>query len=112
VPAYEHDPETETVYRIFAMPSEVLSAPDPDDLIDPSCSYPRATSEAALCHLVYLRRAGAVGSLPWELELDDLDRPRLQRIATAMGIASEMETYLAGVIDLNREQDVTPSLGI
>lgn len=112
VPAFEHHEETDTVYRIFAMPSEVLAVPDRADVLDPAYPYSRATVEAALCHLVYLCHAGAVGSLPYELELDDLDRPRITRIATAMGIVDEMETYLAGVLDLNREQDVAPGLGI
>lgn len=106
------DEAAEATYVAFTMPSEVLAAPAREDIIDPSYPYPRANSDAALCHLVYLHVAGLVRNLPFELELDDLDRSRIDRIAGAMGISDEMSSYLSSVLDLNREQDVAPGLGV
>lgn len=105
------DDAAETVFRTFYMPDGVLHAPDRADLIDPDYPYLRATADAALCHLVYIHLAGLFGRLPWELELDDLDRPRVGRIARAMGIEKQVSDYLGSVLDLNREQDVAPGLG-
>ncbi|HEV7337473.1 MAG TPA: hypothetical protein VGO06_16000 [Bosea sp. (in: a-proteobacteria)] len=106
------DETAKTTYVAFTLPDQVLHAPAREDIVDPAYEYPRANPDAALCHLMYVHLGGDFGRLPFELELDDLDRPRIKRISTAMGIADEMEAYLATVLDLNREQDVAPGLGI
>ena len=92
-----------TQFSFFAMPEQMLFAPEPIDLYAP-LPYPRATSEAALCHYLI-----TFGKPPYDTELDDIDMERATRIAEAMGIAGPFQKWAETVDPDFDKMDGSPS---
>lgn len=100
-----------TRFHFRGIRAERLFAPDRKDLFA-AAPYPRATSEAALCHWLYLwhQPRSGLGPLPQDLDLEELDLARAERIASAMGIEATFTAW-RDTVDLDYEQDVSPGLG-
>lgn len=85
-------------YRILSMPREAVLAGDEADGFEPGGRWRQATPERALCDWLYLS-AEVGGRLlrepPLDLDLDDIDRGRLGRLADAMGVAAPLGAWLA-----------------
>ncbi len=88
------------------MPRAVLEGPAAADMFDARrhiYPYPRATPEAALMHWLWLslshpvlRRVATITPPPLhDVEFEDLDHPRMVRIADAMGIRAPFQAMMA-----------------
>ncbi len=80
-------------------PESILEAGREEDRLVAAVSYRRATPEAALLHWLYLSNSprSHMSVPPLDLDLDRLDRPRLRRLARAMGLAEILESFLPRV---------------
>jgi hypothetical protein len=102
-------------YYFIAMPKDAVFAAAEEDLFDPiETNYQRASNEAALAQWIYLATppSDALAMAPREIEVDDVDWPKLERICAAMGVSEQLAAWRETVIDLNAEQIVTPGLGL
>lgn len=85
-------------YRLLAMSREMMLAGPEEDRLEPGGRYPRATPERALCDWIWFSssKGGRVMTLPpLDLDLSDIDRARLGRLADAMGISAPMAAWAA-----------------
>jgi hypothetical protein len=97
-------PSTRTVranrleYRFHVMPGRLLDdrAGDPEDRFDPEVTYPRATSEKALLDWIYLGAShrSKIAGPSLDTDMARLDILRLERLASAMQIESDLKTFL------------------
>jgi hypothetical protein len=81
------------------LPERVLEAGHEEDRLAPEISYRRATPEAALLHWVYLSNSprSRMSAPPSDLELRSLDSRRLKRLARAMDLSEQLESWLGHV---------------
>jgi hypothetical protein len=78
------------------LPERVLEAGHEQDRLARGVSYRRATSEAALLHWLYLSNSprSRMSAPPSDLELESLDSRRLKRLAGAMDLSEQLESWL------------------
>ncbi|MCO5214516.1 MAG: hypothetical protein M9936_32880 [Caldilinea sp.] len=86
-------------FRFYAMPGRFFDVGSTrvEDMQDLHYSYPRATPERALLDWIYLG-ASARSRLPLpplDVQLRGMSRPRLSRVARAMGIEAEWQRWYA-----------------
>jgi hypothetical protein len=96
------------MFVFHGIPEMRLFGPKREHLLD-TVLYPRATLEAALCHWIYLWQSprSSFTKLPFDLDLEDVDLKRAERIARAMGIAKAFAAWYQNA-DLHYEQGVGP----
>jgi hypothetical protein len=84
-------------FRFFAMPAALVDerAGVYSDIRDPRFDYPRATPEKALLDWIYLGASNRsrMTRPPFDLDLDQLDKRRLRRLAKKMGILVTFESW-------------------
>jgi hypothetical protein len=76
-----------------------LEAGREQDRLTAGVPYRRATPEAALLHWLYLSHSprSRMSAPPPDLELDGLDSRRLNRLARAMRLSEQLESWLSHV---------------
>lgn len=96
------------VFRFFAMPARLVHAGAPADARDHRFDYPRATAEKALLDWIVLGASprSRLTRPPFDLELDALDRPRLQRLADAMQVTPLLEAWTHQYDEYQADLDV------
>jgi hypothetical protein len=79
-----------------------------EDWRDNRFSHPRATPEKALCDWLYLGQSprSPLRAPPLDLEYDKLDKARLRRLVTGMGLKPALETWLVK----KRQHDQDPEV--
>jgi hypothetical protein len=86
-------------FRFHAMPARLLDsrAGELEDRMDMDFRYPRATPEKALLDWIYLGASPRtrIAGPPLDIDASRLDRPRLRRLAKAMGVSIDLNAYLA-----------------
>lgn len=95
VPAENIDSPVGT-FRFHQIPAAVLMAGQDADRLVSNIRYPRATSEAALCHWIYLAASehSRLTEPSPEADVTELDRDRLFRLARAVGIADAVSHWI------------------
>lgn len=77
-------------FRFYAIPLTILGAgrENIEDVQDLNVAYPRATPERALLDWIYLGASvrSRLGMPPLDIQMHDMNPPRLKRLASAMGI--------------------------
>jgi len=85
-------------FRFHAMPARFLDehAGDLEDRLDLDFKYPRATPEKALLDWIYLGASTRtkIAGPPFDIDADRLKKARLQRLAKAMSLESQLKAYL------------------
>lgn len=81
------------------LPERVLEAGHEDDRLVSGISYRRATPEAALLHWLYLSNSprSRMSAPPSDLESRSLDSRKLKRLARAMGLSEQLESWLGHI---------------
>lgn len=81
------------------LPERVLEAGHEDDRLASGISYRRATPEAALLHWLYLSNSSRsrMSAPPSDLEPRSLDSRKLKRLARAMSLSEQLESWLGHV---------------
>lgn len=79
------------------MPESILEAGREADRLTSDVTYRRATPEAALLHWLYFSESPRSGmsSPPIDINLDSLDRRRIERLASAMRLDAPLRSWLA-----------------
>jgi hypothetical protein len=85
------------------MPRRMLEAGELTDRLDldRSATHPHATAEKALADWLYLAtspRSTLSPPAPHDIDLDALDRKRLGRLATRMGLTDALQQWLSGAL--------------
>ena len=85
-----------------------------EDWRDTRYAHPRATPEKALCDWLYLGASprSSLRAPPLDLELDKLDKARLRRVASAMGIKAVMDAWLSRKRQYDRDPDVRANTSV
>lgn len=96
----------DTWFHFSAVPERVLYAGAEEDRIA-SQLYPLATSEAALCHWIYLANSpfSKLTEPPLDCDLESVDRDRLALLAREIGIEDHVEEWVARVDEYNETMD-------
>ena len=78
------------------LPERVLEAGLEEERLAAEVTYRRATPEAALLHWLYLSHSprSRMSPPPPDLQLDALDLRKLRRLAAAMKLGDELESWL------------------
>jgi hypothetical protein len=86
-------------YRFHVMPARLLNdeAGEHADRMDLDVHYPRATPEKALLDWIYLGDSPRtkVAPPPLDIDLDEIDRRRLNRLADRMRLSKQLDQYLS-----------------
>lgn len=95
-PRLGRQPTKAGTFHFFGLPRRILEVGDVDDRLEPpdDFEHPRATPEKALIDWLYLAESPrSRRRLPprEDLDLELLDAARLQRLATAAGLAGPLE---------------------
>jgi hypothetical protein len=97
-------------FRFHAMPTRFLDehAGELEDRMDMDFKYPRATPEKALLDWIYLGASARtkISGPPFDIDSGRLKKARLQRLAKAMRLESQLETYREG----KRKYDEDPEV--
>lgn len=97
-------------YRFHAMPARLLNdeAGDLEDRMNLEVLYPRVTPEKALLDWIYLGGSPRtkLGPPPVDIDLERLDKRRLNRLAHRMRMSKQLSEYLAR----KRKYDRDPSV--
>ena len=97
-------------YRFHAMPARLLNdeAGDLEDRMDLQVLYPRATPEKALLDWIYLGDSPRtkLALPPLDMDLEGIDKRRLERLANRMKVSKHLAEYLAR----KRRYDQDPSV--
>jgi hypothetical protein len=97
-------------FRFHAMPTRFLDehAGELEDRMDMDFKYPRATPEKALLDWIYLGASSRtkISGPPFDIDSGRLKKARLQRLAKAMRLESQLETYREG----KRKYDEDPEV--
>jgi hypothetical protein len=97
-------------FRFHAMPARLLDehAGEIEDRIDLDFKYLRATPEKALLDWIYLGASARtkIAGPPFDIDAVRLKKARLQRLAKAMSLESQLKTYL----ESKRKYDEDPEL--
>ncbi len=103
-------------FRFHAMPARLLDerAGSPDDRLDADAEYARATPEKALLDWIYLgnSRFTRLTGPPLDLDLELLDRRRLNRLAKRMSLEAAMTDFLSKKRWFDRSPDVRENAAI
>ena len=103
-------------YQFRALPwrlQELDSLPV-EDWRDNRYAHPRATPEKALCDWLYLGASprSSLRAPPLDLELDKLNKARLRRIVSAMGIKPVFDAWLSKKRQYDRDPDVQENTAV
>ena len=103
-------------YQFRALPWR-LQEPDSlpvEDWRDNRYAHPRATPEKALCDWLYLGASprSTLRAPPLDLELDKLNKARLRRIVSAMGIKPVFDAWLSRKQQYDRDPDVQENTAV
>ena len=86
-------------YRFHAIPVRLLNdeAGDIEDRMNLEVLYPRATPEKALLDWIYLGASPRtkLAGPPFDIEIERLDKRRLQRLADQMKLSKQLDAYRA-----------------
>ena len=84
------------------------------DWRDNRYAHPRATPEKALCDWLYLGASprSSLRAPPLDLELDKLNKSRLRRIVSAMGIKPVFDAWLHKKRQYDRDPDVQANTSV
>lgn len=90
------------------LPERVLEAGQEEDRLALGLTYRRATPEAALLHWLYLSHSprSRMAPPPADLALESLDSHKLKRLARAMSLSEQLESWL-GSIDRDTSKRAT-----
>lgn len=95
-------------FVFHGVPLAIVEAGSLDDRLDleRSQGYDHASAEAALLHWIYLGRSprSHLTPPPFEMDMEELDRKRLSRLARAQGIEDAAEEWLSRKRDYDRTQ--------
>jgi hypothetical protein len=95
-------------FQFRGIPEALLNIGKASDRLANVTGYLRATPEAALLHWIYLA-ASSHSNLsvpPLDIDLDEINIPRLNRLAKAMGIGNELDVWMIS----KRAHDQSPSV--
>lgn len=92
-------------FCFHALPERILSTGEEKDRLDVNFRYPRATNEAALCHWFYLGSSphSKMTLPPFDIDVEDIDRDRLDRLSAHIGIKDKLNEWLEDVE--NKQKD-------
>ncbi|AMN45740.1 hypothetical protein ACG33_01181 [Steroidobacter denitrificans] len=95
-------------FHFRGIPEAVLLAGREADRLADVYGYLRATPEAALLHWIYLANSprSNLSAPPLDIDLDDLNLPRLQRLAKAMQLEDALNKWL----EVKHAYDESPSV--
>lgn len=97
-------------FRFHAMPARLLDeqAGELEDRMDLDARHPRATPEKALLDWIYLGASPRtkIAGPPLDIDLQLLDRPRLNRLAKAMDLNTQLKEYLTRKREHDRDPEV------
>lgn len=95
-------------FRFFGMPAHVVDAGKFEDSRDLRYEYPRATPERAFADWIYLGASprSRLSRPPMDLEMSGLNRTRLKRLVSAMGISQAYEAWDARYRAYQEDEDV------
>jgi hypothetical protein len=97
-------------FRFFAMPAALVDerAGAYSDIRETQFDYPRATPEKALLDWIYLGASNRsrMTRPPFDLDLDQLDKRRLRRLAKKMGMLEAFELWQALWVTYQQNPDV------
>lgn len=81
------------------LPEHVLATGREEDRLAPDFTYRRATAEAALLHWLYLAHSprSRMSPPPLDLDLSQLDLRKLERLARAMALSEQLESWRHGI---------------
>lgn len=81
------------------LPERVLEVGHEEDRLASGISYRRATPEAALLHWLYLSNSprSRMSAPPSDLELESIGSRKLKRLARAMDLSEQLESWLGHV---------------
>lgn len=104
-------------FRFIGMARTVVEAGSDADRLDMRWRYLRATTERAICDWVYFATRGRSSGLcmpAWDLDFDGIDRDRLQRLSSAMGVERALDAWLEhkAVVDTDVEASEQVSLAL
>jgi hypothetical protein len=103
-------------YRFHAMPVRLLDdeAGDPEDRMDLDVLYPRASPEKALLDWIYLGDSPRTKLAPPPLDIDvqRLNKRRLNRLADRMKLSRHLEEYLARKRKYDRDPSVRANTSV
>jgi hypothetical protein len=103
-------------YRFHAMPVRLLDAEagDPEDRMDLDVLYPRASPEKALLDWIYLGDSPRTKLAPPPLDIDvqRLNKRRLNRLADRMKLSRYLEEYLARKRKYDRDPSVRANTSV
>lgn len=92
------------------MPARLLDdrAGELEDRMDLDVKYPRATPEKALLDWLYLgvSKYSKIAGPPLDLELERLDKRRLQRLARSMSLSEEIKEWQSRKRTYDADPDV------
>ena len=99
-PSLGRVPTQISTYVFHGIPVAVLVAGAERDRLDlqQSIGYVRASAEAALLHWIYLGRSprSTLSLPPYEMDINELDRKKLHRLANAQGLLKALQEWLGG----------------
>jgi len=96
-------------FQFRGIPESVLNSGKESDRLADVTGYLRATPEAALLHWIYLAASphSNLAAPPLDIDMDDeLNASRLDRLAKAMGLSAELETWMTA----KRAHDRSPGV--
>ncbi len=108
-------------FRFHGMTRAITEAGAVDDRLDGTARYPRATPERAIADWLYIAersknapRGQRFPGLPLDSDLSGLDDARLRRCCEDLGVAEQLDAFLARKAEADADPDVednTSSLG-
>lgn len=102
-------------YRLLAMPREVMEAGEEEDRLEAGGRYLRATPERAFLDWIWFAARKGLADPPLDLDLSELDKDRIDRLAGAMGIRSALAAWMVhhenALADEGVEDNFSPGLG-
>ena len=97
-------------YRFHVMPARLLDdeAGDLKDRLDLNFLYARATAEKALIDWIYLGESPRtkLSFPPFDIDLEQIDKRRLKRLADRMKLSKQLNEYLARKGKYDRDPNV------
>lgn len=97
-------------YRFIPMRDEAFYAGAEADRLASGYRYPRSTPERAFCDWVYLsvvKGRESLPSPPLDMEVDDLDMGRVERLASALGISEPVARWLERRAEVSADEEAT-----
>ncbi len=102
-------------YRLLTMPREVMEAGEREDRLEDGGRYLRATPERAFLDWIWFSARKGLSDPPLDLDLSELDKDRIDRLARAMGVEGALAAWMArhelALADEAVEGSYSPGLG-